>query len=140
MGSKTKKSDELESASSLKFKYKFSEDYNPVYVNGAFGGVTPNGELVLNFYLERHAIPKSQTMELAPGGRLGEEVGREPEDHKASMVRFMTNGVVLSPLGAAQIYSFIGRHLKSMGIEVQEPSDDKPDMEYTDDSGLGNTH
>lgn len=140
MGSKKDKVDEQEVSSSLKFKFKFSEDYNPVYVNGAFGGVTPNGELVLNFYLERHAIPKSQTMALESGGTLGEEIEREPVDYKASMVRYVTHGVVLSPPGAARIYSFIGQHLKTMGIEVQEVPNENTDVGCTDDSGLGNTH
>lgn len=37
----------------INFKYKFSDAYNPVYVNGAYGGVNPRGEIVINFYFER---------------------------------------------------------------------------------------
>ena len=36
----------------FRFKYIFSHDNNPVYVNGAHGGVNPRGELVVNFYLQ----------------------------------------------------------------------------------------
>ena len=31
------------------FKYEFPETYNPVYANGAQGGLTPQGEIALNF-------------------------------------------------------------------------------------------
>lgn len=133
MGSKKNQEGKKEPSATLKFKYKFSEEYNPVYANGAFGGVTPNGELVVNFYLERHAIPKSQTMALAPDGKLGEEIEREPDDHKSSMVRYVGPGVVLSPLAAAQIYSFIGQHLKSMGVVVQEPASGGSKVEDIDE-------
>jgi hypothetical protein len=98
----------------IKFKYKFPDNYNPVYVNGAFGGITANGELVLNFYLERHALPVSQTMELLANGQLGNEVGREPEDLRASMVRYIGPGIVLSPLGAEAIYRFLEQQLNAM--------------------------
>ena len=35
----------------LTFKYIYTYDYNPDYVNGAHGGISPRGELVVNFYL-----------------------------------------------------------------------------------------
>jgi len=98
----------------IKFKYKFPEDYNPMYVNGAFGGITANGDLVLNFYLERHALPVSQTMELLPNGTLGNEVEREPKDLRASMVRYVGPGIVLSVAGAEAILQFIELHLKTL--------------------------
>ncbi len=44
---------ENEINNSFKFKYVFDDDYNPKYVNGAFGGVNPQGEINLNFYMER---------------------------------------------------------------------------------------
>ena len=40
------------------FKYIFNYAYNPVYVNGAHGGLSPRGELVMNFYLERPPLPE----------------------------------------------------------------------------------
>ena len=31
----------------LKFKYIFDNNYNPKYINGAYGGITPKGEIAL---------------------------------------------------------------------------------------------
>lgn len=45
-------------------KYIFKDDYNPIYATGAFGGVNPSGDIIANFYLERHALPKEMTYDL----------------------------------------------------------------------------
>lgn len=34
----------------LKFKYKFPENFNPTYTNGVYGGIAPQGEIVMNFF------------------------------------------------------------------------------------------
>ena len=34
----------------IKFEFKFSDDFNPQYVNGAFGGISTQNEIVMNFY------------------------------------------------------------------------------------------
>lgn len=98
----------------LKFKYKFPEDYNPTYVNGAFGGITPSGEIVVNFYLERHAVPRSQTMEVTADGVLGSEVAKDPADLPQSMVRYVGPGIVLSPHTAKAIHTFLSQQLEAL--------------------------
>lgn len=92
----------------LKFKYIFSDDYNPVYVNGAQGGINPQGEIVANFYLERLALPVSQTQEITPDGRLGGVVSSEPADLNRSFVRFIKNGVVMNLQAAKNIHLWLG--------------------------------
>ena len=49
----------------VKFKYIFDPAYNPKYANGAFGNITPHGEVALNFYFERSALPYEQEFALA---------------------------------------------------------------------------
>ena len=98
----------------FKFKYVFTYDYNPVYVNGAHGGVTPRGELVINFYQERQPLPNSITQEVNPNGTIGAEVAVEPEDLNRSLVRFVSNGVVLSHNTARELHYWLGEKLKEM--------------------------
>lgn len=93
---------------SLKFKYIFSDDYNPVYVNGAQGGVNPQGEIIANFYLERLALPTSQTQSITQEGTLGEVINTEPEDLNKSFVRFVKNGIVMNLQSAKSIYNWLG--------------------------------
>lgn len=93
---------------SLKFKYIFSDDYNPVYVNGAQGGVNPQGEIVANFYLERLALPNSQTQVVTPEGKLGGVIKSDPEDLNQSFVRFIKNGIIMNLQSAKSIHTWLG--------------------------------
>jgi hypothetical protein len=98
----------------LKFKYIFDYGYNPVYVNGAHGGVSPRGELVMNFYLERMALPESITHEINPNGTIGKEVAAEPEDLGQSMVRVIKSGVVMNYQNARELHLWLGERIKEM--------------------------
>jgi len=80
----------------IRFKYVFAEDYNPKYVNGAYGGVSPSGEIVVNFYFERHPLPKFDTCQLPSDGQIGDLTMRDLEDLNNLVIRYIQNGVVIS--------------------------------------------
>jgi hypothetical protein len=98
----------------IKFKYVFSYNYNPVYVNGAHGGVSPRGELVVNFYLERPPLPNAITHEINPNGTIGNETEQDPEDYKNSFVRFVSDGIILNYDSARNIHQWLGDRIKEM--------------------------
>lgn len=100
----------------ITFKYVFNYGYNPSYVNGAQGGFSPRGEMVINFYLERQPLPEAISHEITPEGAIGRETGVEPEDLSASMVRFIDTGVVMSYENARIFHSWMGDKLR----EVEE--------------------
>jgi len=97
---------EGEKTRELTFRYIFDDLYNPVYVNGAYGGLSPRGEIVMNFFLERTGLPYSQTHAVGDDGTLGKVVGKEPEDQV--VVRFVTTGIVLSTESAKTIHKWLG--------------------------------
>ena len=110
----------LEEKKVVKFKYIFADDYNPVYANGVFGGVTPAGEIVINFYLERHALPISQSHHIKQDGTLDNNVFmNEPDDLVSSMVRFIKSGVVLNLEGAKTVHSWLEKQIKSSEKNLQ---------------------
>ena len=96
------------------FKYIFTYDYNPVFVNGAHGGVTPRGELVVNFYQERAPLPNSITHEINPNGTMGAETAVDPEDLNRSMVRFVNTGIVVTPQTARELHYWLGEKIKEI--------------------------
>ena len=100
----------------LTFKYIFNYGYNPTYVNGAQGGFSPRGEMVINFYLERQPLPEAISHEITPEGAIGRETAVEPEDLPASMVRFIDTGVVMSYENARVFHAWLGDKLR----EVEE--------------------
>ena len=98
----------------MTFKYIFTYDYNPVYVNGAHGGVSPRGELVMNFYLERQPLPNAISHEINPNGTIGPETDVDPSDLNRSLVRQVINGVVLNYNTARELHYWLGEKVKEM--------------------------
>jgi hypothetical protein len=96
----------------LTFKYVFNYGFNPSYVNGAQGGFSPRGEMVINFYLERQPLPESITHEITPEGAIGRETKMEPEDLASSMVRFIDTGVVMNYENAKVFHAWLGDKLR----------------------------
>ena len=99
----------------LKCKYIFAEQYNPKYINGAYGGINLRGEIIINFYLERMPLPKTQTYELE-SGKIHQEKKeeREPQDHEHSVVRVVENGIILNYQNAKEIHSWLGDHIQNL--------------------------
>ncbi len=98
----------------IKCKYIFDDNYNPVYVNGAQGGINPLGEIVVNFYLERSALPNSQTFSIKDGKMSKEPAEMEPQDLKNSFVRVIQNGVIMNYQTAKEIHRWLGEHIKNL--------------------------
>lgn len=104
----------------ITFKYKYPEDYNPQYVNGAHGGINVQGEIVANFYFERVPMPNAITHELKSGGMLGEVVETEPRDLAKSIVRYVQSGVVMNLEVAKQIYNWLGKQIELRESQIQK--------------------
>lgn len=75
----------LSQPKSIRFKYIYEECYNPKYCNGAYGGLSPRGEIVMNFYLERTPLPKEQTHKV-DSGKLGDLISTDPDDLQSTIV------------------------------------------------------
>jgi len=103
----------------MTFKYIFTYDYNPIYVNGAHGGISPRGELVINFYLERQPLPNSISHEITQTGTIGPETEVEPSDLGRSLVRQVINGVVVSHQTARELHFWLGEKLKELDAMEQ---------------------
>lgn len=93
----------------ITFKYIFKYDYNPVYVNGAQGGISPRGEIIANFYLERPPLPNEISHAINPDGSIGADViAVDPENLDSSIVRYVSSGVVLNHQNAKALHSWLG--------------------------------
>ncbi|QNM84624.1 hypothetical protein H9W90_10490 [Polaribacter pectinis] len=98
----------------IKSKYIFKDSYNPKYVNGAQGGISPQGEIVINFYLERNALPISQTYQIENDKVAPKEIESEPSDLNNSFVRVIENGVIMNYQSAKEIYKWLGNNIEKL--------------------------
>jgi hypothetical protein len=108
---------------SVSFKYIFTYDYNPVYVNGAHGGVSPRGELVANFYLERQPLPNEITHAISKEGAIGDITAVEPDDLHSSLVRYVPCGIVLNYDNACNLHQWLGDKIAEMERILQARSE-----------------
>lgn len=115
---------------SIKFKYIFTYDYNPVYVNGAHGGISPRGEIIANFYLERTPLPNELVHDITPEGAISPDPSRtEPDNLGGTLVRYVSNGIVLNYQNARELHAWLGdriveleRLMQSRGGAEQQPA------------------
>lgn len=103
----------------IKFKYVFPDNYNPVYCNGVFGGISTHGEIVMNFFLERMPIPNSITNLVNPDGTLGGFVSVEPETLDDTVIRHISTGIVLNEDSAKAIYDWLGGYIQELDIRKE---------------------
>ena len=95
----------------VKFKYIFEHDYNPKYANGAYGGITTRGEISVNFYYERPALPHEQLHSIKSDGTVGELIEVQPSDNSTTLVRVVENGVILSKNTAKDIVRWLSEKI-----------------------------
>lgn len=95
----------------IKFKYKFPENYNPIYINGAHGGVNSQGEIIANFYFERIPVPNALTHSINNDGTLGDINEIDPKDLGASLVRYVQSGIVMNLETAQQLHTWLGERI-----------------------------
>lgn len=98
------------------FNYVFDDDYDPEYINGAFGGLNTCGELVMHFYFERHPLPYEERSEIDEEGRLtGDSNVTDPAEFKIR--RVVKAGVVINKETALSLYNWMKERLEEMGVE-----------------------
>lgn len=111
----------------IKFKYVFPENYNPLYCNGAFGGISTHGEIIANFFLERMPIPNSMTNLVNTDGSLGGVVSVDPETLDQTVIRYVSTGIVLNEESAKAIHAWLGNKIQELENRksIQTTAEDK---------------
>lgn len=98
------------------FSYERSRDFKIHPANGVWGGVTPRGDFLMEFYVESHFTPDVVVNKITPEGKLAEEEKREipskvpPED--IAIRRVLQFGVLVSVEQALSIADWIKDKVK----------------------------
>jgi hypothetical protein len=114
MASKSKKNQ------SITFKYKFPETYNPLYANGAHGGVSSKGEIVINFFSERPALPVEEVA-ILEGNKMVESNVTKPEGYPNISIRYVQNGVIMNLDTAKAVHIWLGNHINQLEELLNAP-------------------
>ena len=117
----------MEAPTKITFSFTKDEGYRLLSVNGVWGGPTPRGDILVNFFHESQAIPETVTHEVASAGQLGDELERAP---KPVFQRTVLVGMMLT----AEQAESIGRWLQEKARKVRERTGDKGGGEHERDT------
>ena len=87
----------------VKFVYIKPEKYEVHYINGAYGGFTPRGELLCNFFFEYQRLP-SEEVASVKDNRLSTI---KTDISKNEVLRELKVGVVMKPEEAKNLADWI---------------------------------
>lgn len=95
----------------VSFKYIFPSDLKELHVNGAFGGVAPDGMIRMAFYSERQAIPNVEKRPINPDKTLGDQ---KEEEKKYEYVRIVQASLVFNDKAAASFVNWLDGRIKEL--------------------------
>lgn len=76
----------------IKIKFRKSNDYKMIPATGAWGGLSPNNEVVFDLFVEKHVYPESIDLEIENGRKV-----KEKQEVENIFIREAQIGVVLRP-------------------------------------------
>jgi hypothetical protein len=117
----------MEEKKKAKFILKRSSDYRLIPANGAWGGITPRADFVLDFFVENTPIPAFVVHEIKPDGSLGPEVEREvgEKEDVYPITRELVGGVLLSLEQAKSLANFILEKCADFEKEKKKKEEEK---------------
>jgi len=96
----------------LKITFEKSNEYKVIAATGAWGGLSSNNEVVFDFFIEKHAIPKFIELEVENGKKVGEK-----QELENTIIRELQVGVVLRPDIAHSIGEWLIEKAKTAGFK-----------------------
>ena len=99
----------------IAIEYEYDSDYHIIAANGMFGGLTPRGDLRIDFFVEHAAPPEPGALQYrqTSDGKLEEVPG--PKSSPPKLIRRVQVGILVPP---QQIESF-SRWFKDKAEKIQ---------------------
>ena len=113
----TKKLPAKQKTKQLTFDYLKSNYFRVIHADGAVGGVTPSGNIQVNFWSQRNPIPQQVVHAMSESG-LGVELSRT---QRAAIVRELEAGVVFDVTTAISIRDWLSRHIENAKLVLEKP-------------------
>jgi hypothetical protein len=85
IGEITMTAERVESPEEITFEYKISPNFAVYSVTGVIGGLNAQGQVIINFFNERSAIPKKQKHAISSTGGLSDVP--VDEERKSEVIR-----------------------------------------------------
>lgn len=101
----------------IRYEYEQDPEMRPRYAHGVWGGINPQGEVEVNFYLESDKLPPYSERLVAPDGTFGHEMAPYDEDMRV-IVRNIHSKVIMNYQTARAMLEWLED--KVAAIEAEE--------------------
>jgi hypothetical protein len=95
----------------IKFKYMKSNFFRVIHADGAWGGVSPRGDIHMSFYNERGALPDSSTLTVSADSS---EQSPEVAQSSGAIIREIECDVVLDLGTALSLSKWLDEKIKDL--------------------------
>jgi len=109
----------------VRFHYIKSNYFRVVHVDGAHGGVTPDGNIFFSAYSQRAPIPQITTHKVDAEGSVAEEI-REERITKDGIVREVEVGIMMDIATAESLHKWLGEKIEASKELRKKASKEKP--------------
>jgi hypothetical protein len=110
------------------FNYFKSQFFRVIHADGAWGGVSPRGDIHISFYNERIAIPDKSRLRISESGTA---VRPEEFESTSAIVREVEVDVVVDLTTAIQLREWLNNKIKTLETIIKMAQE--PQLETRDD-------
>lgn len=116
--------EEKDKISKIRFHYIKGNNFRVIHADGAYGGLSPTGDLFFCLFSQRPPIPTITAQQVDRDGKLGDEILQERVT-KDGLVREIEVGVAMRPEIAEALIKFLQEKLDQYKkiTEKQEQKD-----------------
>jgi hypothetical protein len=95
----------------VEFFFETDKDYRIIASNGAWGGITPQGDIQVDFFVERLATPESVKNSVSEEGAIGTIIEMKPPKR---IVRRLQVGVLMTVEQSQKLAKFLSEKIKQV--------------------------
>jgi len=114
----------------IRYEYEHAPEARLQYAHGVWGGINPQGEIEINFYVEGDRMPAFSERLIAPDGSFGHEMAPS-DDNVRTIVRRVHSKVIVSYQTARALLDWLEDKVDALDAEEQAG----PSLASYDDPG-----
>ncbi|BFR49100.1 hypothetical protein RVX_R21610 [Nitratidesulfovibrio sp. HK-II] len=102
----------------IRYEYEHDAGVRLEYAHGVWGGINPQGEIEMSFYIETDKMPPFSERLVAPDGSFGHEVAPYDENLKV-ITRHIRSKVVLNYHTARAVLEWLEEKVETLEMEEE---------------------
>jgi hypothetical protein len=121
---KESKQKDAQNPEKVRFHFIKSASFRVIHADGAWGGLTPQGNIHMALYNERNPIPQLIAHKINPSGSLGKEI-KEERIARNGLVREVEVDVIMNLPTARALDTWLQEKIKSAEEVIESQKEKK---------------